>query len=95
MEKSYSMNGEYYVYILTNWNNCVMYIGVTNNLERRLYEHRMGLNEGFSKKYRTHKLVYFEKTNDVSAAITRAKKAQLVTATNPDWKDLAPTGGKP
>ena len=104
MEKSYSMNGEYYVYILTNWNNCVMYIGVTNNLERRLYEHRIGLNEGFSKKYRTHKLVYFEKTNDVSAAITRekqlkkwsrAKKAQLVTATNPDWKDLAPTGGKP
>ena len=104
MEKSCSMNGEYYVYILTNWNNCVMYIGVTNNLERRLYEHRMGLNEGFSKKYRTHKLVYFEKTNDVSAAITRekqlkkwsrAKKAQLVTATNPDWKDLAPTGGKP
>ena len=96
------MNGEYYVYILTNWNNCVLYIGVTNNLERRLYEHRMGLNEGFTKKYNTHKLVYFETTNDVSAAITRekqlkkwsrAKKAQLVTAKNPTWKDLAPTGG--
>ena len=96
------MNGEYYVYILTNWNNCVLYIGVTNNLERRLYEHRNGLNDGFSRKYKTHKLVYFETTNDVNAAITRekqlkrwsrAKKAQLVTAMNPDWRDLASTGG--
>ena len=96
------MNGEYYVYILTNWNNCVMYIGVTNNLERRQYEHRNGLNDGFSKKYKTHKLVYFETTNDVNAAITRekqlkrwsrAKKDQLVTTMNPDWRDLASTGG--
>lgn len=102
MEKSDCMAGEYYVYILTNWNDCVMYIGVTNNLERRLYEHRNGLNEGFTKKYKTHKLVYFETTTDVSAAITRekqlkhwsrAKKNALVTAKNPQWRDLAPTGG--
>ena len=93
----------YYVYILTNWNDQVMYIGVTNDLERRLYEHRNGLLEGFTKKYKTHKLVYCEKTGDVREAIarekqlkrwSRAKKNELVTAMNPQWKDLAPTGGK-
>ena len=49
----------YYVYILTNWNNKVMYIGVTNDLQRRLYEHKNGLIEGFTKKYNVHKLVFF------------------------------------
>ncbi len=98
------MNDTFYVYILTNWNDHVMYIGVTNNLERRLYEHRNGINEGFSNKYNTHKLVYFETTNDVKAAITRekqlkrwsrSKKNELVSSKNPEWKDLAPAGGKP
>ena len=97
------MNDTFYVYILTNWNDHVMYIGVTNNLERRLYEHRNGINEGFSNKYNTHKLVYFETTSDVKAAITRekqlkkwsrAKKNELVSSKNPEWKDLAPAGGK-
>lgn len=98
------MNDTFYVYILTNWNDHVMYIGVTNNLERRLYEHRNGINEGFSNKYNTHKLVYFETTNDVKAAITRekqlkrwsrSKKNELVSSKNPEWKDLAPAGGNP
>ena len=96
------MRETYYVYILTNWTDKVMYIGVTNNLERRLYEHRQGINEGFSKMYHTHKLVYFETSSDVNAALARekqlkkwnrAKKNALVASKNPQWKDLAPTGG--
>lgn len=88
----------YYVYILTNWNNSVMYIGVTNNLERRLYEHKNKLVKGFSTKYNTDKLVYCEETPDVSAAIAREKqlkswrrekKDNLVTIGNPEWKDLS------
>jgi len=89
---------DYYVYILTNQNNHVMYIGVTNNLRRRVYEHKMGLYEGFTKKYRVHKLVYFESCHDVKAAIqrekqlkgwSREKKNSLVMSQNPEWKDLA------
>ena len=88
----------YYVYILTNWNNRVMYIGVTNNLERRLYEHKNHLVDGFTKKYHVDKLVYHEMTGDVRAAIarekqlkgwTRAKKNALVQTQNPDWLDLS------
>ncbi len=88
----------YYVYILTNWNNKVMYIGVTGNLIRRLYEHKHGIHEGFTKKYHVHKLVYFEETSDVYAALTRekqlkgllrSKKNALVEAMNPDWHDLS------
>ena len=87
-----------YVYVLTNWNNKVLYIGVTNNLERRLYEHKHHLAEGFTKKYHVHKLVYSEYTSDVHAALarekqlkgwTRAKKNALVTADNPNWDDLS------
>ena len=88
---------DYYVYILTNYNNKVMYIGVTNNLQRRVYEHKTGAVEGFTKKYRVHKLVYFESCHDVKDAIsrekqlknwTRAKKNQLVEKMNPEWKEL-------
>lgn len=88
----------YYVYILTNWNDQVMYIGVTNNLERRLYEHKNHLVDGFTKKYHVDKLVYYEMTGDVRAAIarekqlkgwTRAKKNALVRTLNPDWLDLS------
>ena len=88
----------YYVYILTNWNNEVMYVGVTNNLERRLYEHKQKLIDGFTKKYNLNKLVYFEETNSVLAAIEREKeikkwrrekKNALVLKDNSQWKDLS------
>ena len=86
----------YYVYILTNTYNTVLYIGVTNNLERRLYEHKNKLVDGFTKKYNLHKLVYFDMTPDVRSAIerekqlkgwTRAKKHALIEETNPNWVD--------
>ena len=89
---------QYYVYFLTNWNNRVLYVGVTNNLERRLYEHKHELIDGFTKRYHVHKLVYFETTTDVRAAIarekqfkrwTRAEKNKLISAANPDWRDLS------
>ncbi len=88
----------YYVYILTNWNNEVMYVGVTNNLERRIYEHKQKLIDGFTKKYNLNKLVYFEKTNNVLVAIEREKeikkwrrekKNALVLKDNSQWKDLS------
>ena len=68
------MSKTYYVYLLTNWNNKVMYIGVTSNLERRVYEHKNKLVEGFTQKYNVNKLVCFESTNDVLAAIEREKQ---------------------
>ena len=88
----------YYVYILTNWDDSVMYVGVINNLERRLYEHRNHLVDGFTKKYNVHKLVYYEYTNDVYSALerekqlkgwSRAKKNALVAKSNPTWSDLS------
>ena len=88
----------YCVYILSNWNNQVIYIGVTNNLERRLYEHKNKLIDGFTKKYNIDKLVYFEETADVKSAIEREKqlkgwirerKNSLINSVNPDWKDLS------
>jgi putative endonuclease len=88
----------YYVYLLTNWNNKVMYVGVTNDLERRICEHKQKLVEGFTEKYNVKKLVYFEVTEDVNAAITREKeikkwrrekKNNLVNRVNPDWEDLS------
>ena len=94
----------YYVYILTNWNNRVLYIGVTNDLRRRVYEHKNKLIKGFSEKYNLTKLVYFEDTENVIAAIEREKqlkkwrrekKNKLVAFMNPGWKDLAnEIGGK-
>ena len=88
----------YYVYILTNFNNKVMYIGVTNNLERRLYEHKNGIFEGFTKKYNVKKLVYFEETNNIIVAIQREKELKkwrrekknlLVEMQNKEWKDIS------
>ena len=82
----------YFVYILANWDDSVIYIGVTSNLERRLYEHKNGLADGFTRQYNIHKLVYFEHTNDVYSAIsrekqlkkwTRAKKNALIEGLNP------------
>ena len=88
----------YYVYILSSWDDSVLYIGVTNDLARRLYEHRHHLADGFTKKYNIHKLVYFEHTSDVRTAIerekqlkgwTRIKKNTLVSRMNPNWDDLS------
>ncbi|MDM3870179.1 GIY-YIG nuclease family protein [Porticoccus sp. W117] len=88
---------QYFVYILTNKTNRVIYTGVTNNLERRLFEHRSNQVPGFTAKYRCHKLVYFEDTPSVEAAITREKqikgwlrkkKIALVNSVNPNWDDL-------
>jgi len=89
---------KYYVYMITNWNNKVLYTGVTNNLERRLFENKNGTVEGFTKKYNVYKLVWFDYTSDVYAAIekekqikgwTRAKKNALVESINPEWNDLS------
>ena len=88
----------YYVYILTNWNNKVMYIGMTNDLVRRVFEHRQKTIKGFTEKYNVHKLVYFDVCEDVNSAIAREKelkkwrrekKDQLVAEMNPGWLDLA------
>ncbi len=87
----------YYVYILANWNNKVIYTGITNNLKRRVYEHKNNMVEGFTKRYKVHKLVYFDETSDVRAAIEREKqikgwrrekKNELIESFNPEWKDL-------
>jgi len=89
---------DYYIYILTNKKNGTLYIGVTNNLTRRIYEHRNGTIKGFTKKYNLNKLVYFEQLNDISFAILREKrlkkwnrewKVQLIEKINPEWKDLS------
>jgi putative endonuclease len=91
----------YYVYLLTNWNHRVMYVGVTNDLVRRLYEHKNKLVSGFTKKYNVSKLVYFEETEDVHSALAREKeikkwrrekKDALVVGVNPEWKELSEVG---
>ena len=88
----------YYVYILTNKNHSVLYTGVTNNLERRVYEHKHKLNEGFTSKYNVNKLVYFVCTSNIKGAIayekqikgwTRTKKIRLINSLNPKWIDLS------
>ena len=86
-----------YVYILTNQSNTTLYIVVTNNLQRRIYEHKNELIDGFTKRYKLHKLVFFEETNDVNSAIarekqlkhwTREKKNKLIENINPNWLEL-------
>jgi len=90
----------FYVYLLTNWNNKVLYTGVTNNLERRISEHKQKLISGFTKRYNICKLVYYEHTTDVHSTINREKeikrwrrekKNNLVNTMNPEWKDLSET----
>jgi len=92
------LNKNYYIYILTNWDNTVMYIGVTSDLMRRLYEHKNKIYDGFTEKYNLNKLVYLELFFEVEAAIRREKeikkwrrekKNNLVESKNPDWKDLS------
>jgi putative endonuclease len=91
------MGKQYYIYIITNKNNTVLYTGVTNNLVKRIFEHRNKLADGFSKRYNLEKLVYYEIYDDPYNAIcrekqikggSRKKKVQLISDFNPDWIDL-------
>jgi len=88
----------YYVYILASKKNGTLYTGVTNNLIRRLHEHKNNIADGFTKKYNIKNLVYFEQTTDIESAITREKcikkwnrdwKIKLIEESNPEWKDLS------
>lgn len=67
---------QYFIYLLTNWNNKVMYIGMTNNLMRRVYEHKAKIIKGFTEKYNVNRLVYFEETSDVHAALHGRRKSR-------------------
>jgi putative endonuclease len=89
---------DYYVYILASQRNGTIYIGVTNNLQRRIEEHQSGLVEGFTKRYHLKELVYYEQTPSIEAAILREKqlkkwnrawKVALIEKANPIWKDLS------
>jgi len=91
------LSKQYYVYIMTNRSK-TLYTGVTNDLMRRVYEHKNKMTAGFTKKYNITRLVYFEETNDVQSAITRekeikgwlrSKKITLIESKNPKWKDLS------
>ena len=88
-----------YVYILSNEHRTVLYVGVTSNLRKRIYEHQKGLIPGFTKKYNVHRLVYFEQHPDIGQARkrerylkgkSRAKKLSLVEESNPNWEELTP-----
>ncbi len=90
-------NNQYFIYIMTNKNNTVLYTGVTNDLQRRVIEHRSGKGGDFTKKYHICKLVYYEEGNDIFQAIAREKqikagsrksKIKLIVETNPEWIDL-------
>ena len=92
-----SMGGSAWVYILTNRPNGIPYVGVTNDIVRRTWEHREGLLEGFTKRYGLKRLVYVEPYADISVAIQRERnmkhwprawKIRLILATNPNWDDL-------
>lgn len=87
----------YYVYIMANKPSGVLYVGVTSNLAKRVYEHKNNITSGFTSKYKLYKLVYYDHTNDVNAAITHEKrlkkwkrqwKIDLITELNPTWEDL-------
>jgi putative endonuclease len=88
---------QYYLYILASKKNGTLYIGVTNNLTRRVYEHKNNLIDGFTKKYNVHNLIYYEESPDMISVITREKqvkkwkrqwKIELIEKLNPEWKDL-------
>ncbi|MDP3581443.1 MAG: GIY-YIG nuclease family protein [Ignavibacteria bacterium] len=88
----------YFVYIISNWNNKVIYVGVTNDIVRRISEHKNKLVDWFSKKYNLNKLVYFEETTDINVAISREKeikkwrrekKNNLINLLNLEWNDLS------
>ena len=89
----------FYTYIITNDRKTTLYVGITNNIARRMYEHKHGLYEGFSKRYNLHRLVFVEHHDNERAAIerekslkgkSRAKKIALIEEQNPNWDDLSP-----
>lgn len=89
-----------YVYIITNYNNTTLYKGVTSNLIKRIWEHKNEVVEGFSKRYKLHKLVYYEIADSIETALNREKyikgksrkyKLQLIESFNKDWNDLYDT----
>jgi len=91
------MNSQYYIYIMTNKGNTVVYTGVTNSLKRRVYEHKEKLVDGFTKKYNIAKLVYYEVFEDIENVIlrekqikggSREKKIELINSMNKEWRDL-------
>jgi putative endonuclease len=91
---------DYFVYLMASGKNGTLYVGVTNNLVRRVYEHKQGLVEGFTRRYAVHQLVWFESTPSVEAAIhkekqiknwTRAWKVALIAKSNAAWLDLYDT----
>lgn len=88
----------YYVYMMQSSSRRALYIGITSDIERRVWQHKNGAFDGFSAEYKTHRLVYYERFVDVSNAIARekqlkgwrrSKKEWLVSAMNPEWKDLS------
>ena len=90
-------NKTYYVYIMASKRNGTLYVGVTNDLIRRVYEHKTNVGEGFTEKYRVHKLVYWEQSDDVESAIQREKqlkrwnrqwKIALIEEQNSNWEDM-------
>ena len=92
-----AVSKQYYVYIVTNMGNTVLYTGITNDLKRRVYEHKEKLVEGFTKKYDITKLVYYEVFEDIENAIlrekqlkagSRRKKVELINSMNGEWHDL-------
>ena len=91
------LDKQYYVYMMTNKHNTVLYTGVTNDLQRRAYEHRTGQGSSYTSRYNATKLVWYEISQDVNAAIarekqikggSRKKKIALVEQMNPEWRDL-------
>jgi putative endonuclease len=91
------MEKQFCVYIMTNKSNTVLYTGVTNDIIRRVYEHKQKLTKGFTSRYNITKLVYYEATTDINGAIarekqikggSRRKKIALIESINPEWKDL-------
>lgn len=91
-------SNQYTVYIMTNKNNNVLYTGMTNNVNKRIFEHKNGIFNGFTKKYKVNKLVYFEKLKTLDEAVnrekqikagSRKKKIELINSQNDEWKDLS------
>ncbi len=91
------MEKQFYIYIMTNWNNTVLYTGVTSNLQARISQHKQKLNPGFTEQYYVKKLIYYEEIADAPSAIAREKqikggsredKVKLINKMNPLWCDL-------
>ena len=96
-DPEYNMNQSYFIYILASKRNGTLYVGVTSDLLKRVWQHKHNLIEGFTKRYKIHLLVYYEMYRNINEAIAREKqlkkwnrdwKLKLIEKTNPDWEDL-------